>query len=217
MVPAPPPRDAAGALLGELRSFDLVVRAQLTSAGLPAEQVLIDVPERHTMLSQLAVVLAELDAETLARSHYISKMVAAAAVGLFDAALNYLWDELVDELRRRVRRQGLLRSFFDLLAGHGYERRRLKDESDLARIDDVHLVRVARDLGVLTEGEYRRLDHIRFERNHASAAHPNRATVTGMDLANWLKAAIEVLTAPPRPLTVRAAPSGTSGGRTAPG
>lgn len=29
-------------------------------------------------------------------------MIAAAAVGLFDASLNYLWDETVSELRRRV-------------------------------------------------------------------------------------------------------------------
>lgn len=214
-MPAPRPRDAAGASLADLREFDLLVRDQLAKAGLPAEQVLIDVRERHTMLSNLSAVLAGLDAETLARSQYISKMIAAAAVGLFDAALNYLWDELVDELRRRVRQQGL-RSFFDLVEGHGYLHRRLKDESDLTRIDDVHLLRAAQELGVLTEGEFRRLDHIRFMRNHASAAHPNRVTVTGLDLANWLKAGIEVLTAPPRPVTVRPGPSGTSDGRTAP-
>jgi hypothetical protein len=29
-------------------------------------------------------------------------MVLAGAIGLFDAVLNYLWDETVNELRRRV-------------------------------------------------------------------------------------------------------------------
>jgi hypothetical protein len=29
-------------------------------------------------------------------------MIAACSVGLFDAALNYLWDELVNELPSRV-------------------------------------------------------------------------------------------------------------------
>jgi len=43
------------------------------------------------------------------------KMIAAADVGLFDAALTCLWDERVNDLRRRVGFD--LRYFYDIAAG----------------------------------------------------------------------------------------------------
>lgn len=193
IVPAPPPHgEAAPADLGRV---ELIVREQLVRAGLPVDQVFTDVSERHTMLAGLSGVLAGLDPDTLARSHYISKMVAAAAVGLFDAALNYLWDELVNELHRRVARSDL-QYFFEVAAGNSYLRKHLRDASDLGRIDDVHLLRAARDTGLITGAEFHDLDHIRFMRNHASAAHPNRVVLTGPDLAYWLRICIEVISYP---------------------
>lgn len=54
--------------------------------------------------------LAALDDEQRARSAYIAKMIMAGSVGLFDAALNYLWDETVIELRKRVIGYDLARS-----------------------------------------------------------------------------------------------------------
>lgn len=193
MVPVPPPGRADPTLLAELRELDLVVRDELAKAGLPGEGLFTDVGERHAMLAAMSATLAGLDEETLAHSQYISKMIAAAAVGLFDAALNYLWDELVDELRRRVLRHGV-DAFYDAVAGTGRFRGHLRDESDLIKVDDIDLVRGLRALGALSEAEFRRLDHIRFMRNHASAAHPNQVAITGMELANWLQAGLEVIT-----------------------
>ncbi len=123
-------------VLTDLRRFETVVLAQLQGVGLPDDRVFVDVTERQVMLSNLPAVLTGLDADTLGRSHYISKMIAAAAVGLFDAALNYLWDELVYELRRRV--YGFdLAYFYDIAAGTSDLRKHLKTEEDLIRIDDV--------------------------------------------------------------------------------
>jgi hypothetical protein len=44
---------------------------------------------------------------------------------------------------------------------------------------------------------YHQLDHIRYMRNYASAAHPNQVALTGLQLAQWLEACIrEVITLP---------------------
>ena len=196
VLPATPATD----VLADLERFEDVVQQYLAAIGLPADDVFVEVAERHTMLSNMPGVLGRLDEPGLDRSFYISKMIAAVAVGLFDAALNYLWNELVNELRRRV--VGFdLRYFFDI-AAPGDLRKHLKDEDDLARIEDQSLLRAAREIGLLSEVGFQRLDHIRYMRNHASAAHPNQVTITGLDLANWLQVCIrEVIMTPPDTVT----------------
>lgn len=189
--------------LADLERFEAVIVQQLQGVGLPADQVFVEVRERHVMLSNMSGILTGLEDDTLGRSYFISKMIAAAAVGLFDAALNYLWDELVNELRRRV--AGFdLKYFYDIAAGSSDLREHLNDESDLNRIDDSSLLRAAHEIGLLTDVGFQRLDHIRFMRNHASAAHPNQVTVSGLDLANWLQICIrEVITTPPDTVTAQ--------------
>jgi len=192
---------APGDVLTDLQRFETVVLAQLQQVGLPHDSVFIDVTERQVMFNNLPAVLQGLDSDTLGRSHYISKMIAAAAVGLFDAALNYLWDELVYELRRRV--YGFdLAYFYDIAAGTSDLRKHLKTEEDLTRIDDASLLRAAHEIGLLTDVGFQRLDHVRYMRNHASAAHPNQVELTGLDLAQWLQACIkQVITTPPDHVT----------------
>ena len=185
----------------DLERFEQLVRNELASVGLPDADVFVDVRERRAMLINVPGVLEHLEEEVLRRSYYISKMIAACSVGLFDAALNYLWDELVNELRRRV--AGFdLRYFFDIAVTNTDLRKHFKDESDLFKIDDASLLRASREIGLLTDVGFQRLDHIRFMRNHASAAHPNQVTLTGLDLANWLETCVrEVITTPPDTIT----------------
>lgn len=186
----------------DLERFEESVHSMLAQAGLPVEKLFVPVNERKTLVATLPGVLERLDAKVLDRSHYISKMIAAATVGLFDAALNYLWDELVSELRRRV--AGFdLKYFFDIAAGANADLRKgLRSEEDLTKLDDNRLLSAALSIGLLTDTGYQRLDHIRFMRNHASAAHPNQATLTGLDLASWLQICItEVINTPPDTVT----------------
>jgi hypothetical protein len=129
-------------------------------------------------------------------------MVAAATVGLFDAALNYLWDELVSALRSRV--VGFdLAYFFDIAAGNNTDlRKSLKAEVDLPNIDDARLLRASLEIGLITDVGFSRLDHIRYMRNHASAAHPNQNDLTGLELVTFLQLCIrEVINTPPDTVT----------------
>jgi hypothetical protein len=149
------------------------------------------------MVGNVGNVLSELDAGIRAESHYVSKMVAAATVGRFDAALNYLWDELVSALRSRVAGFNLT-YFFDIAAGANSDlRKSLKTEGDLPAVDDSRLLRASREIGLISDVGYARLDHIRFMRNHASAAHPNQNDLTGLELVTFLQLCIrEVINTP---------------------
>lgn len=180
----------------DLQRFEELLLTQLDTAGLPSEGVLVEVPERGRMLGNVEGALARLGSEDRARSYYVSKMIAAVASGLFDAALNYLWDETVAELRRRVSGYDL-GYFFDLAAISPDRRRQLSTVDDLARIDDVNLLRACREMGLISAVGHAQLDHIRYMRNYASAAHPNHVELTGLQLAQWLETCIrEVITLP---------------------
>jgi hypothetical protein len=196
----PAPATAVGAASApgdELARFETDVRDMLARFGLPSEQLFVPVNERVSLVGNVGNVLAELDPAVRAESHYISKMVAAATVGLFDAALNYLWDELVSALRSRV--VGFdLAYFFDIAAGNNTDLRKgLKDESDLSNVDDARLLRSSLEIGLISDLGFVRLDHIRYMRNHASAAHPNQNDLTGLELVTFLQLCIrEVINTP---------------------
>lgn len=188
----------AGAAPGtDLAQFEAGVRGMLQQFGLPTEQLFVPVTERSAMVGNVGGVLSELDAEIRAESHYVSKMVAAATVGLFDAALNYLWDELVSALRSRVAGFDLA-YFFNIAAGTNSDlRKSLKTEDDLPSVDDARLLRASREIGLISDVGYARLDHIRFMRNHASAAHPNQNDLSGLELVTFLQLCIrEVINTP---------------------
>lgn len=181
----------------DLERFESGVRGLLESYGLPTTDLFVPVHERASLVKNVPDVLDELRPEILGRSHYISKMVAAATVGLFDAALNYLWDELVSELRIRVVGFDLV-YFYDIAAANNADlRRSLKDETDLTKIDDSHLLRAVLNIGLITDVGYARLDHIRYMRNHASAAHPNQHDLGGLELVSFLQNCVrEVINTP---------------------
>lgn len=148
------------------------------------------------MLGNVEAGLNRLNSTQRARSLYISKMFAATAVGLFDAALNYLWDETVSELRGRVASYDLA-YLFDIAVASPERRKHLSTPEDLRRVDDVDLLRAAREIGLINPTGHAQLDHIRYMRNYASAAHPNQVELTGLQLAGWLETCIkQVITLP---------------------
>lgn len=186
----------------ELAQFETGVRGMLEQFGLPTEQLFVPVGERVSVVSNVGNVLSELDPAVRSKSHYVSKMVAAATVGLFDAALNYLWDELVGALRSRV--IGFdLSYFFDIAAGNNTDLRKgLKSEDDLPSVDDSRLLRASLEIGLISDVGFARLDHIRYMRNHASAAHPNQNDLTGLELVTFLQLCIrEVINTPTETVT----------------
>jgi hypothetical protein len=81
----------------------------LEKLDLPVDRVLVDNIERSKAIFLLPGTLSKLDTKARKRALYISKFIAACGAGLFDAALNYLWDETILNLREKCIR----RSKFD--------------------------------------------------------------------------------------------------------
>ncbi len=182
-------RSDSNAVVAGLERFEQVLLDRMEEVGLPTDGVLVDVMERQRILGNLGAALYRLEPDERSRSYYISKMIAAAAAGLFDAALNYLWDETVAELRRRVAGYDL-DYFFDVAVPSPEKRKHLSSAEDLSLIQDVDLLRAAKDIGLLSDIGHAQLDSIRYMRNHASAAHPNHNELTGLQLVSWLETCI---------------------------
>lgn len=182
-------------MVTDLARFQETILGQLKGVGLPTNGVLVDLDERQTLLTSLGGALRRLPEQDRGRSWYVSKMIVAAAVGLFDAALNYLWDETVNELRRRV--VGYELGYFYDVAVPSDMRRHFADSADLPRVQDADLLRACREIGLLSDVGFTQVDHVRYMRNHASAAHPNQVELTGLQLATWLETCIrQVITLP---------------------
>ena len=167
----------------------------LDSLGLPTENVLSTVEERKTAIIMLPHVINKLDDEKCTESYYLSKFIVAVGTGLFDAALNYLWDETIKQLRIRIS-NGYLDYFYEVVI-NDVNRKNYKNKEDLIKLNDAMLIEGAFKIGLISEIGYHQLDYIRYMRNFTSAAHPNDNQITGLDLINWMEICIkDVITLP---------------------
>jgi len=187
---------------GQLQTFEVGLLKFIGERGLPIQGVLVAVPERVNVLRNLEQIVERLEAGQRARSVYVSKFIAASAAGLFDAALNYLWDETISELRGRVAMYDLS-YFYDIAVQNPERRKKLGTADDLSKIEDNELIRGANEIGLISDLAFKHLDYIRYMRNWASAAHPNQNQITGLQLASWLETCLrEVITLPISEVTV---------------
>ena len=181
----------------EIQTFERGLLQRLADLGLPSEAILVPVSERATVFNNAPAVLERLAPERKIESIYISKFLAAVASGLFDAALNYLWDETIHQLRRRVANYDVSYFYDNAVGNNADKRKRLKDADDLDKLDDSELIIGARQTELITDIGYRHLDYIRYMRNWASAAHPNQNVLTGLQIISWLETCIvEVISQP---------------------
>jgi hypothetical protein len=170
-----------------LTAFSSDLQGYLDFLGLP-QDVFVDLDERRDVIDVMPAVIRHLSATQLQAATYISKFVAASAVGLFDAALNYLWNETIRNLRDKVARFDL-EYFYDSTITDPAKRARFRDSGDLDKLDDWELIKGCQATGILTELGYKHLDYIRDLRNHTSAAHPNQNELTGLQVAPICKLA----------------------------
>jgi hypothetical protein len=182
---------------GEIDKFSAQLTHYLQELGLPADDVLVDISERGMVLVIMPKITGLLNDIQKDRAFYISKFIASCGVGLFDAALNYLWNEIIINLRDKI--IGFdLDYFYDSTIRDNSDRIKFRNEDDLLKIPDWQLIQGCRDVGIITQVGYKHLDYIRDMRNFASAAHPNQTQLTGLQLASWLETCIkEVLAKEP--------------------
>lgn len=161
----------------------------LQELQLPEQGVLVSESERFVVLQNIPNAIERLTLERKVSAMYISKFIAACGAGLFDAALNFLWNEIITNLRIKVA-QFDMNYFIDSVITDSKRKSAFKSESDLVKLDDWELVKGCKDTGIITDIGYRHLDYIRDMRNHASAAHPNHNDIDGLQLVSWLQTCI---------------------------
>lgn len=173
----------------------------MANLGLPVDGILVPVAERKKIIKNFEDVVYELQAEDLGEAKYISKFLTAATAGLFDAALNYLWDETVYQLRKRVANYDV--EYFYDVAVSTEKRKKLSGVEDLCKLDDSELIQGAKEIDMISDVGYNHLDYIKYMRNWASAAHPNQTEITGLQLISWLETCIrEVINLPNSSITI---------------
>ena len=187
--------------LAILSNFEEGLKDVLTLHSLPVENIFVETQERGKVFKNLSDVLNKIPLQDRQQSTYISKFIASTASGLFDAALNYLWNETILQIRKRVSQYDI--EFFYDNAVTGDDRKKLKDEKDLYKVDDASLIRGAKEIGLISDLGFTHLEYIKYMRNWASAAHPNNSEIRGLQLIEWLETCVtEVITLPISNVTI---------------
>jgi hypothetical protein len=164
----------------------------LTSLALPTENIIANPNERARIMAALPEFINSLPIEIRREARYLSKFIAGSAVGLFDSSLNYVWNEVVINLRKKVVIYGL-DTFFDEAVGTNI-RDQYKSEDDLSAIKDRTLLDICFKLELITEIVYKKLIHILEMRNDIGSSHPNTYSINSYELLGWLQTCIgEVL------------------------
>ena len=149
----------------QLRDFEKGVLGFLAQYGLPTQSIFVPVEERIRVFQNFDAVMSLLSDDKKQKSTYISKFIGATASGLFDAALNFLWNETIYELRQRVA-QNDLSYFYDIAVPNPDRRKNLNDADDLVKIDDSELIYGAKEIELLSDiGPTFRSLHLHFSQN----------------------------------------------------
>jgi len=161
----------------------------LQELGLPYEGIIASDRERKMMSTILPQTIQELSHQTKRDAVYLSKFVASSAIGLYDAALNYIWNEVVISLRSKVNIYGL-DLFFDAAVG-GELRETYSTFEDLSSIKDNTLIDTCRKLELISDLLHEKLKHILYMRNNIGASHPNGETIRTLELLGWLETCVK--------------------------
>lgn len=141
----------------------LPVLDELTKAlGVPRNMLASD-EEIQTAWNNLPGVLKKIPPAL--RTEGMARMCVAVSSGLFDSAINYIWNASVIELRDKVKRFGL--PVVTQITGKSSF-----DEEALVDLKDAELLALCLKLNLITEDGFFFLDQCRDIRNNFSAAHP---------------------------------------------
>ncbi|MGD8115642.1 hypothetical protein [Vibrio sp. TRT 29B02] len=169
----------------------------LTHVGLPIDNVVVPISERKKVIASLEDSLSIIPIDDRIKSHYLSKYTVAISVGLFDGALNYLWDETVRAFRRLIIAFDL-QYFYSIAEKISSRYKNLSKEEDIDQVSEHDLLEACRRIGLLSDVNYQRLEHVNYMRNHASAAHPNDNDIDGHEMLGWLSVCLRhAITAKP--------------------
>lgn len=161
----------------------------LNDIGLPSDNIIAKIEEREIIGKNLPSYIYNLPLEVKRDARYLSKFVIGAGFGLFDYALNSVWNEVVISLRNKAITYGL-EIFFDSAVG-GNLREAYQKEEDLGGLKDIVLLNTCRKLELISDTTYKKLAHILDMRNDIGISHPTNYTINAFELLGWLQTCIQ--------------------------
>lgn len=176
--------ESSGNLVEQVTKFELM----LNNLGLPSENIIASVDERENIMKMLPQLMNSIPESQKRDATYLSRFVAGAAIGLFDASLNYVWNEVVISLRQKIIYFGI-DTFFDNAVADKV-RDQYKNEDDLPGIKDKTMLETLRKLEWISDVVYLKLCHILDMRNQIGASHPNSYDINSFELLGWLKTCV---------------------------
>lgn len=176
--------ESSGNLVEQVTKFELI----LNNLGLPSENIIASVEERENIMKMLPQLMSSIPESQKRDATYLSRFVAGAAIGLFDASLNYVWNEVVISLRKKIIYFGI-DTFFDNAVADKV-RDQYKNEDDLPGIKDKTMLETLRKLEWISDVVYLKLWHILDMRNQIGASHPNSYDINSFELLGWLKTCV---------------------------
>lgn len=112
------------------------------------------------------------------RGELIARMCVAVSTGLFDGAINYIWNATILHLRQRIRDFGL--PVVAQILQKDFE------EKHLFELQDSELLDLCLKLNLITEDGFFFLDQCRDTRNNFSAAHPTIGKINDREFTAFL-------------------------------
>lgn len=172
-------------LASSIEAFSPAMAGYLATLGLPTENVLSPIEERRKVIASLESALEPLSYSERQKAFYLTRFAVAASVGLFNGALTDLWNETMAALRSMVARFDL-GYFFSVAEKISSRNKNFQTVEDLEQVADHDLLEACRRIGLLSDVNHKRLEHVNYMRNHASSAHPNQNEIDGFELVGWL-------------------------------
>jgi hypothetical protein len=176
-LPAIAPTAGPPVKLPDVASLSGNMLDQITDAlGVDRSVVAVDHQIEHAW-SQLPRLIRRIPPKL--RDEKIVKACIAVASGLFDSAINYIWNAAVVELREKVRRFGL-HVIPQILDDKSF------DEASLVDLKDAELLDLCLKLNLISDKDFFFLDQCRATRNSYSVAHPADGDVDEDEVLNFL-------------------------------
>jgi hypothetical protein len=149
---------------------------ELTSAlGIPRNVLASDEDIKHAWAS-LPRELVEIPPAL--RGELVARMCVAVSTGLFDGAMNYVWNAAILQLRAKIRNFGL--PVVAQIRTADFEERHLLE------LQDSQLLELCLELNLVNEEGFFFLDQCRDVRNNFSAAHPSLGAVNDREFTTFL-------------------------------
>ena len=163
-------------LLPALPTTVLPAISELTqSLGIPREALASD-EEIQYAWRDLPRELREIP--EILRGELIARMCVAVSTGLFDGAMNYIWNAAILNLRDKIRTFGL--AVVAQILQKDFE------EKHLLEYQDSCLLELCLKLNIVDEDGFFLLDQCRDVRNNFSAAHPTLGKVNDKEFTTFL-------------------------------